>query len=195
MRTFVAIAIPDDVCDQLEVIQRGIHAGRMVPRENMHLTLAFLDNQPRGVLSALHEELDAIRVPPFDVHLKGIGAFGKAHPASLHAVALDNSSLSGLQRRVRAAARKAGITIPRRKFVPHVTLARFSAIEADAARAAIAWFLRTGAERDLGVFRVSAFSLYSSQLKPEGPIYHAQAQYPLTYDIPVREGVWAPEDH
>lgn len=195
MRTFVAIAIPDDVCDALALIQRGIHAGRKVARDNLHLTLAFLDEQPRERLAALHDELAAIRVPPFDVRMKGLGAFGGAHPASLHALAVDNSSLSGLHRRVRAAGRAAGIDLPRHKFVPHVTLARFSPAEADAARAAVAWSLRIGGERDLGSFKVGGFSLFSSRLKAAGPVYREEADYPLTYDIPVREGVWAPEDH
>ena len=195
MRAFVALTLPDDALDRLETVQAGIRAGRLVPRENLHLTLAFLDDQPVAVLHDLHAELADIRVPPFEVILTGLGAFGGDRPRTLHAEAADSPALAGLHRRIRSAARAAGIDLPRERFRPHVTLARFAPAEAASARAAIAWSVRTGAGLASLRFEVGDFALMSSQLGPDGPAYDVLARYPLSFDIAPHEGAWAPQDH
>lgn len=195
MRSFVAIEPPERIRASMAELQHHLHAGRPVPRENLHLTLAFLDDQPREVLSELHDALAAIRVPPFTVTLRGIGTFGGKRPSSLHVAAVNSPALQGLHRRVRAAARGAGIPLPRERFVPHVTIARFRGSEADAARATIAWVMRIHAATEFGSFEVGEFGLYSSVLRPEGAVHERLAAYPLSWDIPVHRGAWAPEDH
>jgi 2'-5' RNA ligase len=195
MRAFVALTLPDDALDRLEAVQAGLRVGRPVPRENLHLTLAFLDDQPVSVLQDLHAELADIHVPPFEITLTGLGAFGGERPRTLHAEAEDTPALTGLHRRVRSAARAAGIDLPRERFRPHVTLARFAPSEAANARAAIAWSVRTGAGLASVRFEVVDFALMSSQLGPDGPTYDLLARYELSFDIAPHEGAWAPEDH
>ena len=54
LRLFLALRLPDDVLDELERWQgaqlRGI---RLVPRDHLHVTLAFLGSRPSGELPAV----------------------------------------------------------------------------------------------------------------------------------------------
>ena len=54
LRLFLALRLPDDVLDEIE---RWQHAGlpdvRVVPREHLHVTLAFLGHRPSGELESI----------------------------------------------------------------------------------------------------------------------------------------------
>ncbi|MBR9844371.1 MAG: hypothetical protein GYB25_14515 [Rhodobacteraceae bacterium] len=49
-------------------LQDELRVGRKPPEENLHLTLAFLDDQPEAVLSELHEALQAEALPEFSLN-------------------------------------------------------------------------------------------------------------------------------
>jgi 2'-5' RNA ligase len=54
LRLFLALRIPDDVLDEIEGWQREQLAGvRIVPREHLHVTLAFLGHRPADELEAI----------------------------------------------------------------------------------------------------------------------------------------------
>ena len=64
MRCFLGLALPDPVLDLLERLQEDIPVGRLVPCENLHITLSFLEDQPEARLEALHqEEASLLRLP------------------------------------------------------------------------------------------------------------------------------------
>ncbi|MCB1368885.1 MAG: RNA 2',3'-cyclic phosphodiesterase [Rhodobacteraceae bacterium] len=193
MRCFIAMPLPDPVCDRLEEVQKVLRAGRPVPRENLHLTLAFLDDQSAAVLEELHDGLSAIRVPPFDLRLAGLGVFGGSRPRVLHAEAEASPALSGLHRRVRAAARMAGIELPRERFRPHVTLARFGPSDAGMA-SAVAWAMRVHGGFTVAPFTIREFALLGSTLMPDGPVYEVLADYPLAFQAGAEWDNRAPED-
>jgi len=53
-RLFCALRLPDAVVDVLSEWQAGhMEGGRVVPREHLHLTLAFLGHRPVGELAAI----------------------------------------------------------------------------------------------------------------------------------------------
>ena len=121
MRLFIAISLsPElqsallDVRAQLEA--RGV-AGRFTPPENCHLTLAFIGEYP---------DPDAVPLPPvapFPLTLEGLGAFG-----DLWWVGVERSDpLERCVRRLREALTEAGIPFDRKRFNPHITLARWAA--------------------------------------------------------------------
>lgn len=170
MRAFVAIPPDEDAADALEAVQRGLPVGRPVPRDSFHLTLAFLGDQPQHALSALDDELLAIRVRPFTIVLQGLGMMGEA---VVHAEAALSPPLDTLQAAVARAARQAGITLERRRFRPHVTIARLKGWDPRigdwiAARAGFSARMQVG-----------AFSLFRSDLRPDGARYTELATYPL----------------
>jgi 2'-5' RNA ligase len=63
LRLFCALRLPDSVLDELNTWQHEhLHDGRIVPREHLHLTLAFLGRRPAGELPSIAVSLaDAAR--------------------------------------------------------------------------------------------------------------------------------------
>jgi 2'-5' RNA ligase len=57
IRLFLGLRLPDDVLDELAAWQqRELVRGRIVPREHLHVTLAFLGHRPAAELSAVVAE-------------------------------------------------------------------------------------------------------------------------------------------
>ncbi|NHX27527.1 RNA 2',3'-cyclic phosphodiesterase [Escherichia coli] len=143
----------------------------------MHLTLVFLGDLNDGQLDELHMQLSAIRAKRFDLCVAGLDVFGGDRPRQVHAVPHRCEALDMLQAAVVRAARRAGLTPERRRFRPHITLARLN-LQADFA--AIGRFVATRAVLPGPQFGVDAFHLYSSHLSPKGARYDAMASYPLS---------------
>ena len=169
MRAFVALPISDEVADGLERLQRRLGFGRPAPRDNLHLTLAFLDDQPEATLEALHYELSELKSAPFSVSLNGLGVFGTA----VHVPAVENPALMTVQDNVVSACRRSGITLPRRRFRQHVTIARLGKGQSPPPlRADLSDF-------HLPPMQVNALALYQSTLHPKGARHDVLADYPL----------------
>lgn len=178
MRAFVAIALPEAATEALTQVQARLPVGRIVPRANLHLTLAFLDDQPVQVLEALHEELAELPLAALILDLSGLGCYGGDRPRLVFAQAVPTPALGKLRRQVLGAVRRAGIVLPRRRFHPHVTLARVRANPAAALR--LQQFLAVEAGFSVPGFSVSAIALIRSELHPDGAVYHEMARYALT---------------
>lgn len=79
MRLFTAVVPPQNVLDHLELAIDGVPASpRWVPRENLHITLAFYADLPEGTVPELCEDLSAVarKHGPVDLRLRGAGSFG-----------------------------------------------------------------------------------------------------------------------
>jgi RNA 2',3'-cyclic 3'-phosphodiesterase len=179
IRAFVALPLPDPVLDALVAAQAGLPAGRPLPRENMHLTLAFLGEHPMPVVEDVHHALGTIRAPAFDITLAGLGLFGADRPRVLHAGIAPDPGLKHLRAKVLQAGRDAGLEFDRARFHPHVTLARFGhGLTPDEVARLHAFVLRGGAFR-AGPFTAERFVLYRSRLGRDGSHYEELADYPL----------------
>ncbi|MGR3762041.1 RNA 2',3'-cyclic phosphodiesterase [Roseobacteraceae bacterium NS-SX3] len=179
MRAFVALPLPDRVLAALERLQDGLAAGRRVPQDNLHLTLAFLDDQPETVLSALHQELERLQAPVLSLAFRGLETFGGKTPRVLAAATAPDPDLARLRSQVREAARSAGIALPRERFRPHVTLARFPRRVEAAELAKAGRFLEAAGGFALEGVEVDRFALFQSVLDQRGARYHVLAEYPL----------------
>ncbi|WP_254438832.1 RNA 2',3'-cyclic phosphodiesterase [Ruegeria arenilitoris] len=168
MRSFVAISLNHEATVALAPLQRALPAGRPVPPENLHLTLAFLDDQPEQVLEALHDELLALSSAPFHITFLGIECFGRALAIGVK----DSAPLVALHRKIQIATRRAGIVLPRRRFRPHVTIARLKHERRQAAHIPHDWTVNT-----LPEMLVTGFTLYESTLRPEGARHVALAHF------------------
>ena len=114
MRLFVALCLSDEMKDALADVQdamydRGVR-GSLTPRENMHLTLAFLGEQPDA--EPVLDALSAVSFTPFEIGLEGLGCFGDLWWAGLAA----SAPLSAVARRVRHALAERGIGFDRKRF-------------------------------------------------------------------------------
>jgi RNA 2',3'-cyclic 3'-phosphodiesterase len=180
MRAFLALDLPDGLRAALSAVQDRLPiekaGGRVVDEDQMHLTLAFLDDQPEPVLADLHADLDGMRLPTVVLSPAGLGTFGAGRVTSVWAGMAPDPALAALQAKVAQAARRAGIALPRRRFVPHVTLARFGARGAAAPLAATVAQLSGWSAPAVAVDRLA---LMRSHLGKGGSVYEVLADYPL----------------
>ena len=122
MRLFIAIpldeALTRAVRDAQDAFRRQGVRGNYTKPENLHLTLAFIGEypDPEPVLEALRSAPFA----PFDIALRGVGAFGDLWWLGLE----DCPALEACVRRLRRALAAAGIPFDRKRFSPHITLVR-----------------------------------------------------------------------
>lgn len=123
-RLFSALEITDNVASQLELMRGGIPGARWIERDAYHVTLRFYGDMDDRTANDLAEELARIECGPFEISLKELGYFGGAKPHSLHVKVTENEALSRLQSATERAARGLNVKLDRRKFMPHVTIAR-----------------------------------------------------------------------
>lgn len=181
IRCFIALSLPDDVSDALTEAQDGVRNARWIEEENLHLTLAFLGNRTPSELTALDAELDRLRVAPFDLAVAGAGAFGGGRPHTLYAGLVPSEPLTRLAAKIdrlaRAGGSGTGIAGRRRKFHPHITLARCGGGVIPAQ--AIDWTLRH-ARLTAPAFTVHGFGLWRSDLATRGaPVHTELVTYPF----------------
>jgi len=178
IRSFVGIAPPDAVRDRLEDLGLRLEEGRPVPWDNLHLTLAFLGDLTGPALEDVALEIDAIDDPAPEVAIEGVGVFGPAgRPRSAHARVRPTAELSALREAVRRAARRGGRELPRERFVPHVTVARFSG-KSPAGEGLARWLAREAAFA-CAPFRAESLRIWRSDRTEEGPVYTELMETPL----------------
>jgi RNA 2',3'-cyclic 3'-phosphodiesterase len=134
MRLFVAIAPPAAALDEIEAATAPLRTDwpqlRWTDRSAWHITLAFLSEVDEQVAARLVLELERAAGPRHDLALSvhGSGAFPGAAKARVlwTGIGGDLGDLENLAASVADGARAAGALPPdeRRKFVPHLTLAR-----------------------------------------------------------------------
>ena len=181
IRLFVGLGLPEDLCDELSMMCGGIPGARWVPEENYHLTLRFIGEVPGWQAQEVDEALAAIRAPGFDLTLRGVGTFGKnGRMASLWVGVERTEPLMFLQAKVETALQRIGLEPERRRFAPHVTLAR---IERAAPDKAVAFVQAHNLFRAAPV-AVDGFTLYSSRLGKEQAVYEREVEYGLLQPKP-----------
>jgi 2'-5' RNA ligase len=173
LRLFIALDLPDSARADLALLQERMPVGRLVPEENLHLTLAFLGETGEAEAEAVHDALETLRAPPVPLMLAGPEIFGGRHGQAVAIGADGGPALADLHNRVAARVRGAGLTPERRRFRPHVTLARMKG-KADAGPSIAAL-----QGQRLGAFDCDSVGLYASTLHRDGSIHEALAVYPL----------------
>ncbi len=122
MRLFLAIVLDNAIKDELCMIQKrlqiqGVEA-KYTPRENMHLTLAFIgEYSDSGFVS---EVIANVEFEPVRLVIDGFGCFGDVFWIGIK----ENKELETNVKRIRKALSDNGIPFDRKKFSPHMTIAR-----------------------------------------------------------------------
>lgn len=176
-RAFVAIALPEAVRDALVAVQEDLPPPWCpVDEAQMHLTLAFLGDLPRPDLEEVALALDGVHAPGFDLRLTGVGVFGGAEPRVLWAGLAACPPLMALQARVAQAVRETGLALRRRRYTPHVTLAR--ARPQPAGPETGRWIARHVALDGPG-WTVTRFGLWRSTLTRHGAVHDELTDFAL----------------
>ena len=177
LRLFTAVSIPFDVAETLKRRQTGLPGARWRPLEALHVTLAFYGEVTERQADDLAAELARIPSGPFEIALKGVGAFGDAHRSHTLWAGLEPcEKLTVLAGRCRAAGERAGIRMEPRQYRPHLTLA-YLKTQTNPDRIG-AWITGHNLLHSPPI-RIDRFGLYSSTPGPEGGVYELEREYLL----------------
>ena len=169
MRLFVALDLPRSLRERLSWMAGGLPGARWVAPENYHVTLRFIGEEVDVALAAL-------RAPGFTLQLAGIGTHAKGGKVNALWVGVERTpQLDHLQTKIETALQRAGLERERRRFTPHVTLARLDGIPEPKIAA---WVAGHNLFRSDPV-QVEHFTLFSSLLGKEQAVYVPEVEYDL----------------
>jgi RNA 2',3'-cyclic 3'-phosphodiesterase len=171
LRLFLGLRLPDDVLDRIEQWQNEHLSGRIVPRTNLHITLAFLGSRPAVEVSQLAEVLGEATRSAGEIELS---ARRYRETRSVGMVVLEDRAGEGglLATRVFDGLEAIGVyRREQRPWLPHVTVLRF----------------RSAPKLQPPVPELEAFSpsdaaVFISRLRPSGAQYDVLESVPLGGD-------------
>jgi len=130
IRSFVGLPIPDPLLSNLSSMAStlsSLDSNRMswVIEQNYHLTLLFLGDQSPQWLDDFAQALDEqLYFEPQMLSVSKILPFPEGSPKLLAAIVDSNDSLLALHNDLKNIASKLGYQAEKRRFMPHITLAR-----------------------------------------------------------------------
>ncbi|MGE0222024.1 MAG: RNA 2',3'-cyclic phosphodiesterase [Acetobacteraceae bacterium] len=177
MRLFVALDLPWSLRERLALMAgAGIPGARWVPPENYHLTLRFIGETPGYRAEEIDHALAALKVRGFSLTLAGVGTFAKSGRGSALWVGVErNPALEHLRSKIETALQRCGLEPERRRFQPHITLARLD----NPAEGKLAAFVQANNLFRAGPVPVEHFTLFSSLLGKDQAVYTAEVEYEL----------------
>jgi 2'-5' RNA ligase len=130
MRSFIGLSIPEPMLGNLSSIAAGLASldtDRMswVGEQNYHLTLLFLGDQSPQWLEEYAQALDEeLFFEEQYLSVSHILPFPEGSPKLLAAMVNDTGALKELYQNVKKIAVKLGFKPEKKRFMPHITLAR-----------------------------------------------------------------------
>lgn len=175
IRCFVSIDVEDPsvLANIAKVQQTLLSVGgglKLVERENLHLTLRFLGELPRGLVEEVSRRLSGVEFETFEIELRGLGAFPSSTRPRVVWIGVEGGAgeLEELARKINKALAGLGLPPPDKEFYPHLTIAR---VRSRSAAAAVSRVVVEHEDLAFGKMLVDNFRLKSSVLTPKGPIY------------------------
>ncbi len=175
-RLFVAIQPTEPVRAALIALHGEIARARWTPPQHLHLTLRFIGGVSDSARQQIEDALSVVRVQPFFLAVEGAGRFPpRGHPSVVWAGIAGHPHLHQLRQQVDDRLLATGVPFELRPFVPHFTLARTS----EASAGAVEQWLKQHRDFTGPAWRVDAFHLMVSDLKPEGAEHRVLKTFPL----------------
>ena len=174
IRLFIAIDLPQDSIELISGMGRSIPGSRPVAAEQLHLTLRFIGEVDHGLFHDIQEQLQLVRFSPLTLALQGVGHFPpRGKPRVLWAGITPITELTKLKNRIDTQLVRCGLPPEKRKFAPHITLARLKNPSIER----VSQFLAGNNLLKSPEFTVDCFHLYSSHLTKNGAIHTIEASY------------------
>jgi 2'-5' RNA ligase len=162
VRLFCALTLPGETLDGLVVWQAALQSGgyRPVPRENLHVTLAFLGARPAGDVDAIRRQLAAAAHAAGPIELRE-SRYRETRSVGMLVFDDEGGAAGALARDLHERLQRLGVYKPEaRPWLPHVTVLRFRE------RPRLAPPLP-----GLGAVVPSGAAVYMSRLRPTGAEY------------------------
>ena len=178
-RQFIAIPLPVSLRDELTALYESGRNVAWTRVDQLHLTIRFLGDVDSALGDAVDAALAQVRIEPFLLALGGVGVFPPRGPARVIWVGIGRSHprLSQLRQRVDDALLATGLPLDVRVFHPHVTLGR---VRNQSDPGATIEFFKRHRDFDSAPFRVDAFQLFASELRPAGAVHTLKREFRLT---------------
>jgi len=194
MRLFIAIDIDDSIRERITRFMEGVCGfapdARWVRPESLHVTLKFIGERPANTVEEIRSSLCEIKAEPLELTFRGYGFFPGAKAARVFWIGIESPpQLANLAKTIDATMVTLGIPKEDHAFSPHLTLARGGSGSGSPKHQTnhhpnqrfgrLQERLATMAIPEFGTMTAREFSLYKSQLSPEGSRYTKIAQFEL----------------
>lgn len=173
-RLFTGLEVNESVRLALSLLRGGLPGARWIEPDDYHVTLSFIGDIDGALAEDALAALADLRAGRLELTVDGLGVFGGEKPRSIIARVRPDAALLQLQAQQEHILRMVGVEPDRRKYTPHVTLARLRAT----APGVVANFLNGRALPDLR-FEATRLNVYSSRASKGGGPYVVEAWYPL----------------
>src|SRR3954454_9865792 len=176
MRLFVALDLPWLLRERLSALIGGLPGAPGGPPGNSHLTLGFTGETPGPRAEEFDLALARLRARGFSLTLAGVGTFTKGGRSTALWVGVErNPQLDHLQNKIETALQRCGLEPERRRFQPHVTLARLENVP----EGKLASYVQAHNLFRADPVPIEHFTLFSSQLGKEASVYTPEVEYEL----------------
>jgi len=175
IRSFVAFDIDDEqVLKRLSMAQglltdTGANLKLVEPR-NIHVTVRFLGDVPLGTVDSIHEEMKKVAFTPFNVELRGLGAFPNLRYVRVVWAGIQRGAneLRNIFDQLEPRLRGLGFKPDPKGFSPHLTIARVRTAQR---KAELTQRIQELEDYEFGLLKADCLKLKKSVLTPRGPIY------------------------
>ncbi|UCB50271.1 MAG: RNA 2',3'-cyclic phosphodiesterase [Deltaproteobacteria bacterium] len=188
IRSFLAFELPLEIKNIVARVSGELRQSTLNPRwvkvDNIHLTVVFMGSIETEDTPAITRVVREVcqTYGPFDISLKGIGCFPNRRSPRVLWLGLDGDlePMSEFRDALQGHLKGFGIKEEKRKFKPHLTLARFrKPKKMDAKEDQL---LSNYEDISSAVCSLKELILFKSDLKPTGAVYTKVESWPLTGD-------------
>ncbi|MFA5448279.1 MAG: RNA 2',3'-cyclic phosphodiesterase [Sphaerochaeta sp.] len=124
MRLFFALTFDEQSRQRLAALGSALQTGRTVPQPLIHLTLLFLGEVDHHYLDDLKAIVVRLPPPPASLSVTHLGSFERGRSSIVWAAVTPQAPLLTLHQQISEEVERVGLPFDRKRFVPHITLAR-----------------------------------------------------------------------
>jgi len=175
IRSFIAFDIDSEsVIKRLSETQKTlVNTGadlKIVQPQNIHVTMRFLGNISPNMVDSIHEEMEKVSFAPFEIELRGLGAFPTLRYARVVWAGIKKGAeeLAHVSDQLEPRLLGLGFKPDSKGFSPHLTIAR---VKSGRNKAELVRVVQEFEDYQFGVIKGSCLRLKKSVLTPKGPIY------------------------
>ena len=180
IRSFVAFDIDNELVlkrfsDAQETLTRTGADLKLVKPQNIHITMRFLGNISPHMVDSIYEEMKKVSFIPFDVEIRGLGAFPSLSYARVVWAGIQRGAdeLANVFKQLEPSLRRLGFKPDPKGFSPHLTIAR---VKTGRNKTALIQRIKDLADYEFGTVRAECLRLKKSVLTPKGPTYSTLKQ-------------------